>query len=66
MNDYHKMTGDDLITLVTDAATDAEALAIVHGASVQARFSAADLLYIDADHHGMPWTERAIVAEARS
>jgi hypothetical protein len=66
MNDFHAMTGDDLITLVTDAATDGEALVIVAGASVQARYSAADVLYIDADHHGMPWIIRAIVREARS
>jgi hypothetical protein len=60
------MTGDDLITLVTRAATPELAAGIVHRASVSARYQACDLLYVDADAHGMPWMERAIVREARA
>jgi hypothetical protein len=63
---FHAMTGDDLITLVTKAATDAEATRAVEAASVQARYSACDILYIDADHHGMSWMIKAIVRTARA
>lgn len=63
---YHAMTGDDLITLVTEAASAAEATRIVEAASVQARYSACDLLYLDCDHHGQPWMIKAIVREARA
>jgi hypothetical protein len=62
----HTADGDTLITRVTEAATDEEALAIVKAATVQERYSAADLLYIDAYDHGMPWVIKAIVREARS
>jgi hypothetical protein len=60
------MTGDDLVTLVTGAPNDSEALAIVREASVGARYGACDLLYVDADGHGMPWMCKAIVREARA
>jgi hypothetical protein len=59
-------TGDALITRVTEAATVAEAQSIVRAASVQARYSAADLLYLDADSHSMPWLRAHIVSEARA
>jgi hypothetical protein len=60
------MTGDDLITLVVEAPSSADALAIVRTASVGARYQACDLLWLDADAHGMPWMMRAIVSEARA
>jgi hypothetical protein len=60
------MTGDDLVALVTEARSDSEALAMVKDASVGARYGAADLLYLAADEHGMPWIMRNIVSEARA
>lgn len=60
------MTGDDLVALVTEAGSESEALAIVRTASAGARYQAADLLYLEADAHGMPWLMRAIVREARA
>lgn len=60
------MTGDDLITLVTSAPTEEEAVATVLNASARARTEAADTLHIDTAHHGNMWTSQAITREARA
>lgn len=60
------MTGDDLITLVTNAPDVSTARGIVFHAPVQARYEAADLLYLDADNHSKMWACINIVREARA
>jgi hypothetical protein len=55
-----------LIEAVTHAASTTEALTLVKAASVQERYSAADLLWVEADGHAMPWLMSAIVREARA
>lgn len=59
-------TADTYITYITEARTDAQA----QGTAAEIRPSVlramADLLYIDADGHGVAWLRRAIVAEVRA
>jgi hypothetical protein len=65
-DNHHLMTGDDLVTLVTEAPSAEEAARIAKAAPVNARYGACDLLYLDAESHGMPWIIRNIVSEARA
>ena len=58
--------GSALIARVTFAVDAAAARAAVLEASVQARYEACDLLYLDADGHAMPWMVSHIVSEARA
>ena len=61
------MTADDIITAVTQAATHAEAEAIMRDVHSRALLLAtADQLYIDVDGHASAWVRKAIVAEARA
>jgi hypothetical protein len=60
------MTGDDLITLVTEAGSTSEARAIMDTAPPTAVFSAADLVFVDCDRHGMRWIRNAVLSEARA
>jgi hypothetical protein len=60
------VTGDDLITLVTEAGSMSEARAIMGTAPRAAVFSAADILYVDCGDHGMRWTRNAVLSEARA
>jgi hypothetical protein len=60
------MTGDDLITAVTEAATEQEAARLVRDAPASARSEAADILYVDTERHSAPWVRAAIVSEARA
>ena len=60
------MSGDDLITLVTEAGSESEARAIMDAALDEAVFSAADLTYVDCDNHGMRWIRNAVLSEARA
>jgi hypothetical protein len=60
------MTGDDLITKVTEATSHDEALSIALRAPARARAEALDLLYIDDLGLGKTGQAKAIVREARS
>lgn len=60
------MTGDDLITLVTEAGSMREAQRIMDTAPPEAVFSAADTVYVDCDRHGMRWIRNAVLSEARA
>jgi hypothetical protein len=61
------MTADDLITAVTEAATERDAQRIANGVHSRTLLLAtADLLYIDAAGHSSGWLRKAIVREARS
>jgi hypothetical protein len=60
------MTGDDLITLITHAPTEADALDVARRAPASARSEAADTLHVDTFQHSTPWINRAIVREARA
>jgi hypothetical protein len=60
------MTGDDLITSLTEAQTDAEAREIIDSAPRDAVFAAADILHIDTVSHGMRWIRNAVRSEARA
>jgi hypothetical protein len=60
------MSGDDLITLVTEAGSESEARAIMDAAPRDAVFAAADLTYVDCDRHGMRWIRNAVLSEARA
>jgi hypothetical protein len=60
------MTGDDLITQVTEAGSTREARVIMDTAPPEAVFSAADLLYVECDNHGMRWIRNAVLSEARA
>lgn len=65
--DAPKLTADDIITKVTQAATEADALAVVADVhSRQLLLAAADLLYIEVDGHASAWVRKAIVREARA
>lgn len=63
---HSRMTGDDLVTLVTEAPDHATALRIASEAPSAARHGAAELLYVDL--YGLSRTDQAeaIVAEARA
>lgn len=65
-DDAQPATPDDVITLVTEAATPAAARAIVRATPPRLLGQVADLLYIDADHHSAPWLRVQIIREARS
>jgi hypothetical protein len=62
------VTPDDVITAITKAATEDDALAVMDGIRSRALLLAvADQLYIDDPNgHGNPWLRNAIVKEARS
>jgi hypothetical protein len=60
------MTADDVVTMVTRAATTADALAVVASLPRASVLAVADLVHVAADGHGLPWVRRAIVAEARA
>jgi hypothetical protein len=59
------MTGDDLVTMVTEAPCEQGARDIVFAAPAGVVRDAADLLYIDPDFP-LPAMRRHIVREARS
>jgi uncharacterized protein (DUF1697 family) len=60
-------TADDIVTLVTSAATQADAQAVMDGVRSRALLLAtADLLYIDADGRASASLRKAIVREARA
>jgi hypothetical protein len=58
------MTGDDLLTMLTEAHDDATAREIVNQAPASAVRAAADLMYVEGDH-GMRWLRNAVASEAR-
>jgi hypothetical protein len=60
------MTGDDLITLVTEAGSDAEARAIMDTAPALAVVAAADLLYVSDAITGIRPLRNAVLQEARA
>lgn len=60
------MTGDDLITLVTEAGFELEARTIARKAPSSALHAAADLLYIDDDGMSRNILATAVVREARA
>jgi hypothetical protein len=61
------MTADDIITQLTNAASESDAQAIADGIRSRALLEeVADLLFIDAYGHGLPWIRKAIAKEARS
>jgi hypothetical protein len=60
------MIADTVVTHVTQARTDAQALAIVRKYRPRILREVADLLYIDADGHGVAWLRQEIVRQART
>jgi hypothetical protein len=60
------MTGDDLITALVQAPTQAEADAIAATAPALAVSDAADLLYLTDAPHGLKWYRRTVAREARA
>jgi len=60
------MTADTLVTMVTEAATEAQAVDIMRMASRSAVVAVADLLHVEADGHSLATVRRACVREARS
>jgi hypothetical protein len=60
------MTPDDVITRITEAATKADARAILAGVPRATVLAVADQLHIDPCGHGLPCIRAAIVMEARS
>lgn len=60
------MTGDDLITLVTEAATDEAASCAIASTPRAVLLAAADLLYIEAEGRSSWTLRKAIVREARA
>ena len=60
------MSGDDLITLVTEAASTSDAARIVRFAPAAAIREAADLLYIEVEGHSPVVVRADIVREARA
>jgi hypothetical protein len=60
------MTGDDLITLLTQAGTAADARAIADTAPAAAVVAAADLLYVSDDIRGIRPLRNAVLQEARA
>jgi hypothetical protein len=60
------MTGDDLITLVTEAGFELEARAIARKAPGSALHQAADLLFIDDYGMSRNILATAVVREARA
>jgi hypothetical protein len=61
-----RQTPDDVITRITEAATEAHATAIAAGLAHTMLVTVADQLHIDMYGHADLWIRRAIVAEARS
>ena len=59
-------TADTYITYITEARADAQAHGIAAKVKPSVLRAMADLLYIDADGHGVAWLRRAIVAEVRA
>jgi hypothetical protein len=60
------MAPDDVVTRITEAAADADALAIMRGVPHAMLLAVADLLHIDPYGHHDPWLRKAIVTEART
>jgi hypothetical protein len=60
------MTADDIITRITEAATEADALAVLAGVPRALLDTVADQLYIDSYGRSPAVVRRAIAAEARS
>jgi hypothetical protein len=59
------MTGDDLVTALTEAHDERTACAIADDAPASAVRAAADILYVEGDH-SLRWLRNAIVSEARA
>ena len=57
---------DDIITWITEASNDAEALIILRAVNREGLNKVADQLYIDCVGQSVAWLRRAIVKEARS
>jgi hypothetical protein len=60
------LTPDDIITRITEASTEADALRIAAGVPHKMLMTVADQLHIDPYGHADPWIRKAIVAEARA
>ena len=61
-----KLTADDIITRITEAPTEADALAALASVPRAMLLAVADQLYIDPYGRSSAVVRRAIVAEARS
>jgi hypothetical protein len=57
---------DRYLTYITEARSDAEAMGIIAKVKPSAVRAMADLLYIEADGHGIAWLRNAVVNEARA
>jgi hypothetical protein len=63
------LTPDDLVTAITNAPSESDAIAVLSGIPVALLNAVADLLYIDpVDGHGRSsgMVRKAVVKEARS
>lgn len=60
------ITADDIITKITEAATEAEAVDIMRMQSRPLVLAVADLLFVEADGHSLATTRRESVRAARS
>jgi hypothetical protein len=61
-----RMSGDDLITALTEAPTEAAARTAADAAPAAALYAAADTLYVDSYGHGRAWLRSAVTREARA
>ena len=59
-------TADSIITMVTEATTPRDALAVLKGIPSATLLAVADQLYVEADGHGAAWLRRGIVEAARA
>ena len=60
------MTADNVITRITEASTEEDALTIMRSVPHSLLLAVADQLHTDPYGHGDPWLRRAVVAEARA
>lgn len=60
------MSPDDIVTTVTEATDREAAEKIINNVPRTMLMRVADLLYIEADGHGLAWLRKAIVSEARA
>lgn len=62
----HRVTTDDVITQITEAPTEADAVRIMRMQSRPMVLAVADQLFVEAEGHGLAIVRRECVTEARS